>query len=518
MRHTLTAATRSRTARMALVIALALTPGLAGRSSAQPGPTQTSEGGGVTLKATWLEPRDRLEFKIVLDTHSVDLDGYDLRALATLRAEHVRSVSPIAWDAPKGGHHREGTLRFPARDAGGAGVYAADRAYTLSIRDVAGVPLRTFTWRTSKPTASERPPTPATAAPAATVAPRPASGGGIDANSSPMDSSGTGMDQMMRAASAWPSYDIGAPGPVKPTGRVRAFTLVAREAPWEIAPGVAVPAITYNGVVPGPPIRVTEGDTLRVTIRNELTKATAIHWHGLHVPNGMDGVPPFTQKPIEPGQSFTYEFPVSHAGSFMYHSHLNAVEQIDRGLYGLLIIDPARPTRTRFDKEFSMVISAWNTNAAAASENASTSSSMAEMGDRMNYNYFTINGKAFPGNPEWVVRQGDLVRVRIVNISNMVHPMHLHGGDFTVVAKNGEPVRPMNQETLNTLAVNAGETYEIVFRADNPGTWVFHCHELHHTENDGVEPGGLIQVIRYEGVKAVAPGATIPMAGMPGMR
>ena len=120
------------------------------------------------------------------------------------------------------------------------------------------------------------------------------------------------------------------------------------------------------------------------------------------------------------------------------------------------------------------------------------------------------------------MKQGDLVRVRMINISNLTHPMHLHGGDFTVVAKNGEPIRPERQETVNTISIDAGEIYDVVFRADNPGIWVFHCHELHHTENDGVEPGGLIQVIQYEGV-APANSNAVPAAppampmNMPGM-
>lgn len=134
-------------------------------------------------------------------------------------------------------------------------------------------------------------------------------------------------------------------------------------------------------------------------------------------------------------------------------------------------------------------------------------------GGRGPFGWFTINGKAFPAVPEWVVR------VRLVNISNLAHPMHLHGHDFKVVAKDGEPIRPEAQQVMNTLTVNPGETYDIVFVADNPGVWVFHCHELHHTENDGVEPGGLIQVIRYGGSPGGAapqPTPTMP-ARMPGM-
>jgi FtsP/CotA-like multicopper oxidase with cupredoxin domain len=123
----------------------------------------------------------------------------------------------------------------------------------------------------------------------------------------------------------------------------------------------------------------------------------------------------------------------------------------------------------------------------------------------MNYNYFTINGKAFPANPGWNLAKGELVRVRIMNISNLAHPMHLHGGDFTVIAKDGEPVRPTVQQTMNTLNVAPGETYDIAFRAGETGTWLFHCHELHHTENAGIEPGGLIQAITVKpNVKSAA--------------
>jgi YVTN family beta-propeller protein len=337
----------------------------------------------------------------------------------------------------------------------------------------------------------------------------------------PADNPGAGLAS--QSADGADGYDIGVAGKPAPTGKVREFNLVAKEADVEIAPGVTVRAITYNGQVPGPTIRVTEGDTLRVTLKNELDKATTIHWHGLHVPNNMDGVPPLTQQGIEPGQSFTYEFPASHAGTFMYHSHLNAVEQVDRGLYGPLIIDPATPTPAKFDKEFTMMLSAWNTNDVPGMPSGDhmmgDGSAMEEQPDaaamggmNMNYNYFTVNGKAYPSNDSWMVKEGDLVRVRIINISNLAHPMHLHGHDFTVVAKDGEPIKPALQQTMNTLSVDAGETYDIVFRADNPGGWVFHCHELHHTENDGVEPGGLVQVIQYEGFEPPAAAPAEPEA------
>lgn len=288
------------------------------------------------------------------------------------------------------------------------------------------------------------------------------------------------------------------------TGMVREYQLVAAPARWEVLPGIGAEAFAYNGQVPGPTIRVTEGDTLRVTLRNELNEPTSIHWHGLHVPNAMDGVPPLTQEAVVPGGSFTYEFTVSHAGAFMYHSHVDAAEQIDRGLYGPLIVDPqpANAGETTFDREFTMMLSAWNILRPA--DDADEMAGMPGMEEaapperlamQMDYNYFTINGKAFPAAPAWAVHQGDLVRVRLINISNLAHPMHLHGQDFKVVARDGEPLRPEQQVVMNTLSVDAGETYDIVFVAESSGIWAFHCHELHHTENDGVEPGGLLQVI-----------------------
>ena len=298
-----------------------------------------------------------------------------------------------------------------------------------------------------------------------------------------------------------------------PTGKTASYNLVVKRAPWELLPGVTAQAITYNGAVPGPTIRLKEGDTLRVAVKNELDQDTSIHWHGLHLPNAMDGVPGVTQSPIRPGETFTYEFVASHAGTFMYHPHINSVEQIDSGLYGLLVIEPQKADIPAFDKEFSMLLGAWMVGSGETSTG---------MGMNMNYNYFTINGKAYPATEPWTVKEGDKVRVRLVNISNLPHPMHMHGGDFKVFARDGEPIPVPNQQWINTITVNPGETYDIAFIADNPGNWVFHCHELHHTENNGTEPGGLIQVIKYEGYqgyqKYQRPAVPTPMpASMPGM-
>lgn len=302
---------------------------------------------------------------------------------------------------------------------------------------------------------------------------------------------------------------------IRPTGRAREFTLDIRPGTWELVKGVNSEAITINGTVPGPLIRVTEGDTVRVTVKNNLAEPTSIHWHGLHVPNAMDGVTAVTQAPIPPEGSFTYEFLASHAGTFMYHSHFleREIEQIDRGLYGLFIIDPQDGRgHPRFDREFTMLLSAW-----IVPEPGGHAGMMKSPGEGMEaYNFWTINGKAFPDLAEWTVKAGQVVRIRIANVSNFTHPMHLHGHDFVVLAKDGEPLpRP---QAMNTLSVSAGETYDIAFVANNPGTWVFHCHELHHTMNGMTAPGGLIQLIRYEGSPAPAVGAPKPSGMGPGMK
>jgi len=283
---------------------------------------------------------------------------------------------------------------------------------------------------------------------------------------------------------------------IVPTGRVKEFKLEAGETEWEVLPGVKTPALTYNKQSPGPVIRVTEGDVVRVTLHNGLQLPTSIHFHGMHLPNKQDGVPPLTQKQIEPGQSYTYEFIAGHAGTYMYHPHINSVEQIDQGLYGAFVIDPQNNSGyPKYDKEYTMVLAGWNITSDMAGDHGNTEA-MA-----MNYNYWTINGKAYPATEKIKVKKGERVRIRFVNISNLAHPMHLHGTDFRIIAEDSHPLA--QPRIVNTIDIAPGKTFEIDFIADNPGNWILHCHELHHTENDGIEPGGLMTVIEFDGIKPV---------------
>lgn len=281
---------------------------------------------------------------------------------------------------------------------------------------------------------------------------------------------------------------------IAPTGQTRQFELIVQETAWELLPGVRTDAITFNGTVPGPTIRVTEGDSVEIVVRNQLDTSTSIHWHGLHVPNDQDGVAGITQDPIAPGETFTYRFMAPHSGTFMYHTHgEKSREQMDRGLYAPFIIDPQGVDPIAADREVILAIGNWMVGDGMAGMDAMS----------MDYDYFTINGKSFPATESIDVAEGELVRLRFINPSQTIHPMHLHGMDMAVIAKDGEALS--EPQRINTLDIAQGETYDVVFRADKPGTWLLHCHDLHHASNAGVEPGGLIVAINVAAAGDPAP-------------
>ncbi|WP_276356604.1 multicopper oxidase domain-containing protein [Cohnella caldifontis] len=276
------------------------------------------------------------------------------------------------------------------------------------------------------------------------------------------------------------------------------FTLTARLSDWSPLQGVLTTAWTYNGQTAGPTIRVAEGDRVRIAFVNELPEPSTIHWHGLPVPNAMDGVPDVTQKAVEPGREFVYEFTASHPGTFMYHSHYDDMKQITGGLYGAFIVDPKTPPSPvpasgdlrdgmAFDRDYTMVLASMRVNAGMEEEP----------------DYFTINGRSYPDTPPIELKQGQTARVRLINIDTTeVHTMHLHGMDFQVIARNGNPVK--TPETMNTVLLGPGETVDIAFRAVALGDWMLHCHILDHTMNgspqqghhSGSEMGGLITLVK----------------------
>ncbi|HLF73403.1 MAG TPA: copper oxidase [Anaerolineales bacterium] len=268
---------------------------------------------------------------------------------------------------------------------------------------------------------------------------------------------------------------------------VKVFELTTQTVQWPILDGVTVTAFTYNGTVPGPMIRVTEGDQVRIVVRNELPDPTTVHWHGIEVPNAMDGVPGVTQDPIQPGETFTYEFTARPAGTFMYHSHFEGDIQVSAGLYAPFIIDPkkSQPDPPAVDK--TLMISEW------LHRDGQTFAAMPMSG--MEPNFFTINGKAFPATEEITVKKGERVHLRLIGIGQFIHPMHLHGFPFEIAATDGRPVPKGARLLKDTVSVAPGERYDIEFVAAEPGRWMLHCHILHHTTNDNVEPGGLMLMI-----------------------
>jgi zinc transporter ZupT len=278
-------------------------------------------------------------------------------------------------------------------------------------------------------------------------------------------------------------------------GRDVTIRLIAEVKPWTPAPGVTVQAWTYNGTVPGPTIHVRQGDHLRIVFTNDLPEPTTIHWHGLSVPADMDGVPGMSQPPVQPGHTFIYQFTAANAGTYMYHTHYDDLNQLDRGLYGAFVVDPAKPVE-HFDRDYLMLLSSWRIYSDAE-------------------NYFSINGKSYPLTKPYMVRSGDRVRIREINISGTEnHAMHIHGHHFQVIAIDGVDVAPAQRQSMDTVGLMPGEIRDIALTANaQPGTWMIHCHVLDHMMNGDVGPGGLITTLQYEN----APDKSLAMVGADGM-
>jgi FtsP/CotA-like multicopper oxidase with cupredoxin domain len=246
-------------------------------------------------------------------------------------------------------------------------------------------------------------------------------------------------------------------------GGVKVFELDIAHAFWEVSKGVVKTALAYNGQIPGPELRVRPGDRVRIVLGNHIDQPTARHLHGITLPNEMDGVPYITQPPIMPGESFTYEFDVvDPPGMYVYHSHFNSAEQVGKGLYGALIVEPkAGSWRRTYGVEPSAEYSIF-------------------LGDGPLG--FVLNGKSFPATAPLVASKGDWVLIHLANDGELLHPMHLHGFHFLIVGEDGFPLSKPNRYRADTLVVAPGSRYDILVKADQPGAWAFHCHILSHVE------------------------------------
>jgi FtsP/CotA-like multicopper oxidase with cupredoxin domain len=254
----------------------------------------------------------------------------------------------------------------------------------------------------------------------------------------------------------------------------KVFRLTAEKVKREFSPGMIVDCWGYNGMAPGPTIECVEGDKVRIYVTNKLPERTSVHWHGIFLPNGMDGVAGLTQKHIAPGETWVYEFTLRQHGTFMYHPHSDEMVQMAMGMMGFFIVHPRVPETPRIDRDFAIMLMEWFIAPGTSVPNPNVMT---------DFNTFTFNGRAYPGTAPLVVKTGDRVRVRLGNLSMDSHPIHLHGYAFQVTGTDGGRVPPSARWPETTVNVPVGSTRDIEWVADAPGDWIFHCHKSHHTMN-----------------------------------
>ncbi len=252
---------------------------------------------------------------------------------------------------------------------------------------------------------------------------------------------------------------------------VKVFNLIAEPVKQQLAPNKTVILWGFNGSAPGPTIQVNQGDRVRIIVDNHLPEATSMHWHGLEIPHNMDGGPGVSQEPIKPGGRFIYEFTLHQEGTYFYHSHMAMQEMM--GMLGGFIMHPKQSHRPVVDKDFLVLLQEY-----AVLPNNVVPNSM-----NMEFNWLLLNGKAGPATTPLVVRLGDRVRVRLVNLGMDHHPIHLHGHTFVVTGTEGGRIPESAQYPGNTVLVGVAQARDFEFLANNPGDWMLHCHLPHHMMN-----------------------------------
>ncbi len=262
--------------------------------------------------------------------------------------------------------------------------------------------------------------------------------------------------------------------PWRQNGDWKEFHLVAEPVVREIAPGMKANLWGYNGQSPGPTIEAVEGDKVRIFVTNKLPEHTTVHWHGVLLPSGMDGVGGLTQPHIPPGKTFVYEFELKSSGSHMYHPHADEMVQMAMGMMGTFVIHPRDAAKHRVDRDFVFIMNGFDFNPGTFVPKVST---------MLDFNIWTWNSRVFPGIDPLVVRKGDRVRVRIANLSMTSHPIHLHGHHFHVTCTDGGWVPETARWPESTIDVPVGSIRAFEAVADAPGDWAFHCHKTHHVMN-----------------------------------
>jgi len=283
---------------------------------------------------------------------------------------------------------------------------------------------------------------------------------------------------------------------------VKVFHLIAEPVKQEIVPGKVVNLWGYNGSAPGPTIQAMQGDRVRFIFENHLPEPTAVHWHGIELPFDMDGSPGVSQDPISPGGRATYEFTLHQEGTYFYHPHMAMQEMM--GMIGAFIIHPSEPYDPPVDKDFVIALQEY-----AFLPNNPTPNSM-----NMEYNWLTFNGKSGPATTPLIIRVGDRVKIRLINIGMDHHPIHLHGHQFVITGTEGGRQPKSTWGPGNTVLVAVAQARDLEFVATYPGDWMLHCHLPHHMMNQMASVVG--PMTRRPGIPAGAgmeEGMGMPRAG-----
>ena len=261
--------------------------------------------------------------------------------------------------------------------------------------------------------------------------------------------------------------------PYRMVDGVKEYHLVAEEIVHEFAPGCVAKCWGYNGTTPGPTIEAVEGDRIRIYVTNRLPEHTNVHWHGILLPNGMDGVGGVTQRNIQPGETHAYEFTLKQNGTHMYHPHADEMVQMAMGMMGMLIIHPRDGEPERIDRDYAILLHNWALHPGTYRPDPSV---------MQDFDLWTFNSKVFPFIENMVAATGERVRVRVGNLSMWNHPIHMHGVQFHVTGSDGGRWPKALWRPEVTEIVGVGQTRDMEFVAV-PGDWAFHCHMSHHTMN-----------------------------------
>jgi len=261
--------------------------------------------------------------------------------------------------------------------------------------------------------------------------------------------------------------------PYRMVGGAKEFHLVAEEIEHEFAPGSRAKCWGYNGTTPGPTIEAVEGDRVRILLTNRLPEHTTIHWHGILLPSGMDGVGGVSQPHIRPGETYAYEFTLRQHGTHMYHPHADELVQLAAGMMGLFVIHPRSGEPERIDRDYAILLHNWALHPGTYRPDPAI---------MQEFDLWTFNSKVFPAIEPLVARTGERVRIRVGNLSMWNHPIHMHGVQFRVTGSDGGRWPRAQWRSEVTELVGVGQTRDFEFIAV-PGDWALHCHMAHHTMN-----------------------------------